>query len=128
MGTRRFLVIINLTAQPPGPVIRGGGPSMSWARIAIDRLRNGEAVTIRPRGPRGHSMRPRVRDGQSVVVEPCDPLALEPGEVVLVRVKGRDYLHLVKARNGARLLIGNNRGGINGWVVPSAVHGRARDV
>jgi len=30
-------------------------------------------------------------------------------------VKGSDYLHLIKAVNQGRFLIGNNRGGTNGW-------------
>jgi hypothetical protein len=45
--------------------------------------------------------------------------------VVLVRVRGTVYLHLVKAVNQGRFLIGNNRGGINGWVGPSAIYGIA---
>ena len=38
------------------------------------------------------------------------------------------YLHLIKAIDGKRFLIGNNRGGTNGWVGPSAVYGRATTV
>ena len=72
--------------------------------------------------------RNRVRDGDAVTVAPCDPASLEPGAIVLVRVKGRDYLHLVKARRGDRLLIGNSRGGVNGWVGPGAVHGVATEI
>jgi len=35
------------------------------------------------------------------------------------------YLHLIKAVDGQRFLIGNNRGGINGWVGPQAIYGIA---
>lgn len=95
---------------------------MSWARFAIEALRRGETVQIRPRG---HSMKGRVDDGALVTVAPCDPATLRVGDIVLVRVGGSDYLHLVKAIDGARLQIGNNRGRINGWVGPHAVYGLA---
>jgi hypothetical protein len=45
-----------------------------------------------------------------------------------VRYRGREYLHLVKARQGDRYLIGNNRGGINGWVGRRAIFGIATRV
>ena len=35
------------------------------------------------------------------------------------------YLHLIKAVNQGRFLIGNNRGGLNGWVGPHAIYGLA---
>ncbi len=95
---------------------------MSWARFAIEALRRGETVQIRPRG---HSMKGKVDDGALVTVAPCDPTTLRVGDIVLVRVGGSDYLHLVKAIDGARLQIGNNRGRINGWVGPNAVYGVA---
>jgi len=73
-------------------------------------------------------MRPKVHDGDLVTLEPCDPDELTVGAIVLVRVAGNDYLHLVKAIDGKRFQIGNNRGGINGWVGPSAIYGRASNV
>jgi hypothetical protein len=48
--------------------------------------------------------------------------------VVLVRVHGHVYLHLIKAVGGGRFLIGNNRGGVNGWVGPSAIYGVATEI
>jgi len=59
-------------------------------------------------------MKGKVNDKDLVTVEPCDPEKLSVGNIVLVRVKGSDYLHLIKAVNQDRFLIGNNRGGING--------------
>ena len=70
-------------------------------------------------------MRPRVNSGDLVTLQPCDPDTLNPGDIVLVRVKGNDYLHLVKAKDRGRFLIGNNRGGVNGWVGPNAIYGLA---
>ncbi len=98
---------------------------MSWADRAKELLRNGKQVTVRPRG---HSMRPKVRDGDLVTLEPAETAGLVVGDVVLVRVKGNDYLHLVKAIDGSRFQIGNNRGGINGWVGKNAVYGRATKI
>lgn len=98
---------------------------MSWAKYAKEALRRGEVVQIRPRG---HSMRGRVNSGDRVTLEPVDVATLSQGDIVLVRVRGTDYLHLIKAINGNRFLIGNNRGGTNGWVGPSAIYGLATKV
>jgi len=95
---------------------------MSWAKYAREALARGETVQVRPRG---HSMKGKVNDGALVTLEPCDPDTLAVGDVVLVRVHGTDYLHLVKAIDRGRFLIGNNRGGTNGWVGRNAVFGRA---
>jgi hypothetical protein len=43
---------------------------------------------------------------------------------VLCKVNGRQYLHLVKAVQGGRFQIGNNRGHVNGWVSASCIYGR----
>jgi hypothetical protein len=95
---------------------------MNWATHAIEALRRGETARVRPRG---HSMKGKVEDGALVTLAPCDPATLQAGEVVLVRVHGRVYLHLIKAVGGGRFLIGNNRGGVNGWVGPAAIYGVA---
>ncbi|MBL8735159.1 MAG: hypothetical protein JNL12_01900 [Planctomycetes bacterium] len=95
---------------------------MSWADRAKDALRRGETVTVRPRG---HSMRPKVNEGDRVTLVPCTLEDLVVGSIVLVRVGGTDYLHLVTAIDGQRVQIGNNRGHVNGWVGPAAIYGRA---
>lgn len=93
---------------------------MSWAARAIEALNRGETVEIRPRG---NSMRGKVNDGDLVTLEPTPREKLEVGDVVLARVNGKDYLHLIKAIDQGRFLIGNNRGGTNGWT--RAVFGKA---
>src|SRR5438128_1773578 len=98
---------------------------MSWASHAIDALQRGETTVVRPRG---HSMKGKVNDGDLVTLVPCDPRSLTVDNVVLVRVHGHDYLHLVKAIDGERYQIGNNRGGINGWVRASSIYGLATRV
>jgi len=98
---------------------------MGWATYACERLRRGETVQLRPRGS---SMTGRVNDGDLVTVAPCDPTTLKAGDIVLVRIHGREYLHLIKAIQGQRFLIGNNRGGVNGWVGGGAIFGVATKV
>lgn len=96
---------------------------MGWASRHIERLRAGETVDFRPHG---QSMRGRIESGQRCTVEPVEPAALAVGDVVLCRVKGSELLHLVQATCGQRFLIGNNRGGTNGWT--TAVYGRCTKV
>jgi hypothetical protein len=68
----------------------------------------------------------RVNHKDLVTLAPVDPDDLEIGDIVLVRVRGNVFLHLIKAiDNKKRFLIGNNRGKINGWVGRSAIYGRA---
>lgn len=98
---------------------------MGWAKFAVEKLQKGEITQIRPRG---HSMKGKVNDGALVTLEPCVADELNVGDVVLVRVKGNIYLHLIKAKNKDRFLIGNNRGGINGWVGHNAIYGIATKI
>ncbi len=70
-------------------------------------------------------MRGRIESGQLVTLDPSrEP---EVADAVLCRCKGNVYVHLVKAIQGhgdaRRFLIGNNRGGINGWVGRAAIYG-----
>ena len=95
--------------------------AMGWATAHIERLRRGETVSFRPRG---HSMAPRIRSGQLCTVEPIDAGALSVDDIVLCKVRGSEYLHIVKAIQGSRFQIGNNRGGINGWIGPRSIFGR----
>ena len=64
-------------------------------------------------------MRPKVLSGTRITLSPVDPESVAVGDIVLCQVKGNVYLHLVKAIQGGegnrRFLIGNNRGGTNGW-------------
>lgn len=98
---------------------------MNWATHAIGELQAGRSAQVRPKG---QSMKGRVESGSLVTLEPCDPVDLQVGDVVLVKVKGKVYLHLIKALRGNQFQIGNNRGGINGWVGPNAVYGIATEI
>jgi hypothetical protein len=93
---------------------------MGWADGHISRLARGETVQFRPRG---NSMVGKIESGQLCTVEPLGMYALAVGDIVLCRVKGAQYLHLVKAIQGERFQIGNNRGGINGWITRRQIFG-----
>jgi SOS-response transcriptional repressor LexA len=95
--------------------------SVGWALTYIEKLRKGETVSFRPRG---NSMAAKIESGQFCTVEPVESQALEVGDIVLCKVNGREYLHLIKAFQGHRFQIGNNRGRINGWVSASEIIGR----
>ncbi len=96
---------------------------MGWATFAIEALRRGETVTIKPRG---RSMAGRVEDGQEVTVRPVDPSTLEVGDVVLCKVHGSEYLHLISAiDNGERFQISNNKNHVNGWIGKNGIYGKA---
>ena len=93
---------------------------MSWATHHIEKLQQGEIVQFRPRG---HSMKGKIASGQLVTVEPCDSRELSVGDIVLCKVNGYQYLHLIKAIQGDRYQIGNNIGRINGWVTRKSIYG-----
>ena len=95
---------------------------MGWASAYIEQLKRGETVAFRPRG---ESMTGRIESGQLCTVEPVvDASTLRVDDIVLCRVGGAEYLHLIKAIQGPRFQIGNNKGYINGWIGPNSIHGR----
>lgn len=98
---------------------------MGWASHYIARLQNGETVSFRPRG---NSMSGKIESGQLCTVEPVDLTAIKVGDIVLCKVRGREYLHIVKAIQGPRFQIGNNRGHINGWITFGSIFGRCTKV
>lgn len=97
---------------------------MGWAAGYIAKLKAGESVTFRPHG---RSMEPLIRDGQEVTVDPIKPGdVIAVGDVVLCKVNGNEYLHLVKHREPDKFLIGNNKGRVNGMIGSEAIYGRWR--
>lgn len=98
---------------------------MSWAIHAIETLKEGRAVIL---NPKGSSMEPKISSGDRVTVAPCDPKTLNRGDIVLARVQGRDYLHLIKGIKKGQVLIGNNKGHVNGWTSLEKVFGKVTKV
>lgn len=86
------------------------------------RVAAGATVEFRPTGG---SMVPLIRSRQLVTVAPVDADRVEVGDIVLARVSGTVYLHLVSAIDQARkrVQISNNRGRINGWTSHDRIFG-----
>jgi hypothetical protein len=79
----------------------------------LERLQAGETFKT---SEKGNSMVPLIRSGQEHTLTPIKWEECQIGDIVYCRVKKNYYTHLVKGKNQDRgLLIGNNRGGINGW-------------
>ncbi len=95
--------------------------TMGWASGYIERLKNNETVTFRPRGS---SMKGKIDSGQLCTVEPAQENEISKGDIVLCKVKGNQYIHLVKAISGNRFQIGNNKGHINGWITFNSIYGK----
>src|SRR5262245_14927686 len=93
---------------------------MGWASKYIKQLARGETVQFRPRG---NSMSGKIDSGQLVTVKPVGNHDIGIGSIVLCKVNGAQYLHLVKAISGERFQIGNNRGRINGWTTRRNISG-----
>ena len=92
---------------------------VSWATHYIEKLKQGEVVSFRPRG---NSMKPKINSGELVVSPDISKLAVD--DIVLCKVKGSQYVHLIKAIQDDRYQIGNNRGGINGWIGKNGIFGK----
>ncbi len=94
---------------------------MGWADNYIRELSESKIVQFRPRGD---SMTGRVNNGQLVTVMPVSTLEPRDNDIVLCKVNGRQYLHIIKAiGSDGRYQIGNNKGHINGWTTKENIFG-----
>ena len=78
----------------------------------------------------GNSMLPLLKSRQPVICEPVtDDTTLKKKDIVLCKVRGHYYLHLIHAiRNDKEYLIGNNRGHMNGWVSKNQIYGKVVEI
>jgi phage repressor protein C with HTH and peptisase S24 domain len=97
---------------------------MGWATKHIEDLLNGKTVKFRPQG---NSMSGKVESGQLCTVEP-DTSSLAVDDIVLCKVNGNQYLHLIKEIKDGQYLIGNNKGGTNGWIASKCIYGKLTKV
>jgi len=97
-------------------------PVMGVLDAIAARVAAGATVELRPSGS---SMVPLIRSRQLVTVAPVNPDRIEVGDIVLARVAGTVYLHLVSAldRSTSRVQISNNRGRTNGWTNHARIYG-----
>jgi exosome complex RNA-binding protein Rrp4 len=107
---------------------------MSWATEYITELQLGNTVQFRPRG---NSMEGKIESGQLVTVEPMlvstviddhneviELKIIKKHDIVLCKVNGKQYLHLVSAIRGNQYQISNNKGFINGWITINEIFGK----
>ena len=95
---------------------------MNLTRV-VETLQSHGVVTFQAHG---NSMTPKIRNGDEVTVERVDPTSVKKGDIVLARVRGALYLHLVSAVEKERVQISNNRGHVNGWTPRNQVFGRLK--
>ncbi len=87
---------------------------------AVMSLQAGNVVSIRPYG---NSMKGKISSGQLVTLTPIkDQLLVD--DIVLCKVKGNYYLHLISATKGEQFQISNNSGYVNGWITKNQIFGR----
>ncbi len=71
----------------------------------------------------------RITDGDLVTLEPLLSRQLAPGDIVLVRVPGKRFshvvLHLILGVEENKFLIGSHQGRVDGWVVHADIYGIA---
>lgn len=95
-----------------------------------EELKKGNAVSFRPKG---NSMQPKINSGDQVTVSPIkDYSKIKKGDIVLCKVNGNHYVHLVQAvtqkMGGYRFQIGNNKNHTNGTISQSQVFGKVTKV
>lgn len=88
---------------------------------ALDALINGDELIGYKES--GNSMTPLIKHREPVDVWPVNPDLIEKGDIVVAKVHGRIYTHLVWAVQGNRVQIGNNHGRSNGWTTKNNVYG-----
>ncbi len=100
---------------------------MGWAIHHIKKLQAGKNVSFRPAG---RSMAGLIDGGDTVYIESVSKVTVPilVGDIVLCKVKGREYLHKVLAIKGNQFQIGNARGRTNGWITINAIYGICTDI
>ena len=77
----------------------------------------------------GNSMTPILKSRQAVICEPVtETTELKKKDIVLCKVNGRCYLHLIHAIKEDAFLIGNNHGHMNGWVRKDKIYGKVTEI
>ena len=70
----------------------------------------------------------KIESGQLCTVAPVDTKTLKVGDIVLCKVNGNQYLHLIEGIQGPRFRIGNNKGHTNGWTRGHLIFGKLTKV
>ena len=77
----------------------------------------------------GNSMTPILKSGQAVICVPVtEDTELEKNDIVLCKVRGHYYLHLIHAIKNSSYLIGNNHGHMNGTIGRNCIYGKVTEI
>lgn len=88
----------------------------------IDTLKCG--LTVEDYREGGNSMTPIIKSRQPITLAPVlNPDLLTKGDIVLCKVNGRRYTHLITATKPGYVQISNNHGHVNGWTSWANVYG-----
>lgn len=87
---------------------------------AKQRLIIGETIKIKTSG---NSMSGKIENGNFVTIEPIKERVLKKKDVVLSKVNGRLYLHLISGIKNDSYQISNNHSHINGWTSKKNIFG-----
>ncbi len=91
-------------------------------KITAEHLQNGETCIVTGYG---NSMTPKLKSGESVIMEPVtEETILKKGDIVLCKVNGNYYCHLISSIRGNSYQISNNHKHVNGWISKNNIFGR----
>lgn len=94
---------------------------MGWVKEALKELSATGGCQIRPQGG---SMKGCIESGQLVTIKKITPEEIHVNDVAFVKWKGNYLLHIIKEIKDGEILIGNNLGKINGWILKKDVIGK----
>ena len=96
-------------------------------KITGEKLREGNVCRVKGIG---NSMTPILKSKQDVICIPVtETTILQKRDIVLAKVKGYWYLHIIHAiKNDSLYLIGNNQGHMNGWVSRNGIYGKVVEI
>lgn len=96
-------------------------------KITAEHLQAGETCYV---VGIGNSMTPILKSKQAVICTPVtEETELQKRDIVLCKVKGHYYLHLIHSiKNGVSFLIGNNHGHMNGWISKNQIFGKVAEI
>lgn len=95
-------------------------------QITAEHLKKGEICKV---VGYGNSMTPKLKSGQPVICIPVDEnTVLKKKDIVLCKVNGHYYLHMISAIKGNAYQISNNHGHINGTISRNCIYGKVIEI
>ena len=91
-------------------------------QITAEHLQAGETCIVTGYG---NSMTPKLKSGESVIMEPVNETTeLSKGDIVLCKVNGHYYCHLISSIKNESYQISNNHKHVNGWISRKNIFGK----